>query len=215
MKQNSFFCLSLFLCLSNVLCGQEFFTPSQMVAANTVDSVTYMSDEEKKVVLYMNLARLDGAKFYEAYIPQFLEYYNNTFGDKILPNNKYLLSLKADLKKIKGYGLLRPNKNLWISATFHAKDMGQTGKTGHNSSDGTDCNRRIRRFNPNIGCWAENCSYGMDSALNIVCQLLIDNNISTLGHRTNILKLIQKMVGVGIATHKVFRTNCVMDFGCD
>lgn len=215
MKRKSFLCLSIFLCLSPVLRGQAFFTPSQMVAANTADSVSYMSDEEKKVIFYMNLARTDGEKFYDAYIPQFLEYYNGVFGDKILPNNKYLLSLKTDLKKIKDYGLLRPNKNLWISATFHARDMGKMGTTGHVSSDGTNGDKRIQRFNPNIRCWSENCSYGMASAINIVCQLLIDNNISTLGHRTNILKTIQKMVGVGIAPHKIYRTNCVMDFSCD
>ena len=215
MKRNAFFCIFLLVGISTVLHGQQLFTPAQMAAANTADSVSYMSDEEKEVILYMNLARLDGDKFYGSYIPGFLESYNNNFGDKIMPNNKYLLSLKADLKKVKGLGLLHPNKNLWTSATYHAKDMGKMGMTGHNSSDGTSCAKRIERFNPKVGCWAENCSYGMGSAISIVCQLLIDNNVSPTGHRTNILKSIQKSVGVGIAPHKVYRSNCVMDFSCE
>ena len=213
MKQNSF--LFLFLCFSSVLHGQVLFTPVEMGAANTAGSVSYMSDEEKKVVQYMNLARMDGDKFYQSFIPEFLEYYNSTFSDKILPNNKYLVSLKADLKKVKGYVVLQPFKNLYLSATFHAQDMGKLGMTGHNSSDGTDGGKRIKRFYPNASCWSENCSYGMGSAINIVCQLLIDDGVSSLGHRTNILKSVQKKVGVGIAPHKNYRYNCVMDFSCD
>ncbi len=207
--------LLLFIGFSSVMRGQVQFTPAEMGAANTAGSVSYMSEEEKKVVQYINLARMDGERFYQSYIPEFIEYYNSTFGDKILPNNKYLLSLKADLKKVKAFGLLEPFKNLNLSATFHAQDMGKMGTTGHVSSDGTSCDKRIQRFNPNIRCWSENCSYGMASAINIVCQLLIDNNVSSLGHRTNILKSVQKMVGVGIAPHKVYRTNCVMDFSCN
>ena len=215
MKQNSFLTLLLFIGFSSVIHGQVQFTPAEMGAANTAGSVSNMSDEEKKVVQYMNLARMDGERFYQSFIPEFLEYYNSTFGDKILPSNKYLVSLKVDLKKVKGLGLLQPMKNLQLSATFHAQDMGKMGTTGHVSSDGTSGDKRIQRFNPNIRCWSENCSYGMASAINIVCQLLIDNNISTLGHRTNILKSVQKKVGVAIAPHKVYRTNCVMDFSCD
>ena len=215
MKGNAFLTLSLFISFSTGLSGQVFFIPAEIEAANTADTVSFMSNEEKQVVLYLNLARTDGKRFYQLFIPEFLEYYNSTFGDKILPNNKYLFSLKNDLKKVKGFGLLQPFKNLYLSATFHAQDMGKMGMTGHISSDGTNCNLRIQRYNPNIGCWSENCSYGMVSAINIVCQLLIDNNISSLGHRTNILKPVQKMVGVGIAPHKVYRTNCVMDFSCD
>ena len=215
MKPNPFFLLLLFIGFSSGLQGQVLFTPSELGAANTVSTVSYMSDEEKKVVQYMNLARMDGEKFYQSFIPLFLEYYNTTFSDKILPNNKYLVSLKADLKKVKGYAVLQPFKNLYLSATFHARDMGKLGTTGHDSSDGTSCDKRIRRFYPNASCWSENCSYGMGSAINIVCQLLIDNGVASLGHRTNILKPVQRLVGVSIAPHKGFRYNCVMDFSCD
>ncbi|MEI6142126.1 MAG: CAP domain-containing protein [Mariniphaga sp.] len=215
MKPYPFFCLLLFIGFSSVLHGQVLFSPAELGAANTAGSVSYMSDEEKKVVQYMNLARMDGDKFYQSFIPEFLEYYNRAFSDKIQPNNKYLLSLKADLKKVKGLVVLQPFKNLYLSATFHARDMGKLGMTGHNSSDGTSCDKRIRRFYPNASCWSENCSYGMGSAINIVCQLLIDDGISSLGHRTNILKSVQRLVGVSIAPHKGYNYNCVMDFSCD
>jgi hypothetical protein len=215
MNPNHFFPLLLFIGFSSVLQGQVLFTPAELGAANTAASASYMSEEEKKVVQYMNLARMDGEKFYLSFIPGFLEYYNSAFGDKILPNNNYLLSLKADLKKVKGLVVLQPFKSLYLSATFHAQDMGKLGKTGHNSSNGTDCGKRIKRFYPNVSCWSENCSYGMGSAINIVCQLLIDNGVSSLGHRTNILKSSQRLVGVSIAPHKVYNSNCVMDFSCD
>ena len=44
------------------------FTDEEMAKANTAKDATYLSDDEKLVIFYMNLARLDGVKFTEAYL---------------------------------------------------------------------------------------------------------------------------------------------------
>ncbi|MCZ6692800.1 MAG: CAP domain-containing protein, partial [Bacteroidetes bacterium] len=58
----------------------------------------------------------------------------------------------------------------------------------------------------------ENCAYGLYSPLDIVMGLLIDEGVSDLGHRKNILNPDYKVIGVAIRPHKSYGTNCVQDF---
>ena len=50
------------------------------------------------------------------------------------------------------------------------------------------------------------------SGLEIVIQLLIDQGVSSLGHRYICLGTYAR-VGVSIKPHKSYGTNCVLDFG--
>ena len=108
----------------------------------------------------MNLARLDGERFFKSFIPGYILENNAVYTPKISSNNKYLTSLKTDLYKVKNLQMMVPHKPLSLAAQYHAKDMGRKGSTGHDSSDGTACFKRIERFFPKMGCAAENCSYG-------------------------------------------------------
>lgn len=170
--------------------------------ANTAKDAEYLSEDEKQVVLYMNLARLDG----EWFIKNVLEKYDN--GGYSKSNVK---SLKRDLLKTNNLQALHPSPNLTKSARYHAKDMGKLGKTGHRSSDGTGTFKRIRKYAQG-NYMAENCSYGYKNPVKIVLQLLVDDNVPSLGHRHNILNANYKQVGVAIEPHKTYRFNCVQDF---
>ena len=44
------------------------YTEAQLKAANTAEDASYLSKEEKLVVYYMNLARMDGKMFIETYL---------------------------------------------------------------------------------------------------------------------------------------------------
>jgi len=59
---------------------------------------------------------------------------------------------------------------------------------------------------------SECCSYGLEFAVDIVIQLLIDHNIVDLGHRKIILDERQRYLGVSIKNHKQYRYNAVLDF---
>ncbi len=171
---------------------------------NTAQGVDYLSDEEQKVIYLMNVARHNGNQFIRSYLNSYVK-------EKGMQNNEYVKSLYRDLRKIRNLEPLKPSKSLTQAADYHALDMGKTGKIGHNSSDGTSPNKRIRRFFKGY-TWGENCSYGYSDAIGIVMQLLIDDGVSSLGHRKNILKKGFKYVGVSIEPHKQYRYNCVMDF---
>lgn len=172
--------------------------------ANTAKEVSYLSKTEKDMILYMNLARLDGNWFIE-------HVYNKKTSFVSKFSSSYRKSLVKDLKKVKDRPMLKPAKGLTKAARYHAKDMGEKGKIGHNSSDGTTTFERIKKYAQG-GYMAENCQYGHLAALDIVLDLLIDDGISSLGHRKNILSGNFSYVGVAVEPHKVYGINCVQDF---
>jgi hypothetical protein len=207
-----FIVIALFI--STVGQSQDLYTTTELDSANTAKNADYLTDTEKQVILYMNLARMDGSRFYKAYIPQYIEEYNQTYSPTIDSTNSYLISLWDDLSKIENQPMLLPHPKLSTSATYHASDMGKTGDIGHLSSNGNSFWKRILKYYPDAEyvTTGENCSYGYSDAIGIVCQLLLDDNVPSLGHRKNILSTTFYWVGVSIAPHKKYDFNCVMDF---
>ena len=175
------------------------FSAEEIAKANTAKDAN-ISENEKNVILLVNLARLDGTRFWDNYVTS----------EVSQCDKKYTTSLKADLKKVKKLPMLAFNEKLYASATYHAEDMGRKGMTGHTSSDGTGFGKRVGRYFPN-GYIGENCSYGFEDPREIVLQLLIDEGVESLGHRKNILNPEFGNIGVSIRQHKRYGYNCVMD----
>ena len=167
--------------------------------ANTAAGLDYLTEEERQVILLTNLARIDGPRFTSSFL--------NTYQKNKKPT-RYSRSLVRDLRKVKGLQPLNPEQDLYEVALGHAIESGKTGHTGHRNFD--------RRFKPLLGKYnrvAENCAYGFDKAMDIVIQLLIDENISNLGHRKNILSPEYNSTGVSIQPHKTYKYNCVIGYG--
>jgi len=169
---------------------------------NTAADIEYLNEEEKKLILFMNMARQNGPLFSESFLETYVQ-------ENQLENSSYIRSLSKDLKKAKGLAPLFPEKDLTAIAQGHAVRSGEKGTTGHNEFK--------KRFEPLMGDpymhVGENCSYGYERAIDIVLSLLIDEGIKSLGHRNNILAPDFNSVGVAIRPHKSYRVNCVMDFG--
>ncbi len=185
------------------------FSSEEIKSANTAANVTYLTEEEKKVIMFTNLARLDGKRFADDFGGRYVEITGLT------PSNSYVVSFYEDLAKIKGLQMLEPSQALCEAAAYHAEDLGKHGLTGHDSSDGTSFGDRIKRFFPTAGFWLENCCYGTYANIAIVdvLQLLVDNNVSSLGHRKNILNEEMTHIGVAIRDHQSnYKYNCVQDF---
>ncbi len=90
-------------------------------------------------------------------------------------------------------------KGLNTSAQWFANDQSATGVIGHTGSDGSTSGERMNRYGKwSITC-GENCAYGSKSAREIVVQLLIDDGVSSRGHRKNILNPAFKKVGIGFS----------------
>lgn len=175
--------------------------------ANTAESAAYLSPEEKKVIFYTNLVRLDPKGFALRYLKPYLDTCRRKFKDS------YVSSLKKDLGAAEPLSVLSPQEDLTKEARDHAIDMGKTGMMGHSTSSGKRFKERFKSLGKQYGWVGENCDYGNPDGLSIVMSLLIDENVSDLAHRKNILNPAYFNIGVSIYPHKTYRQNCVTDFG--
>lgn len=187
----------------------EVWSKDELAKANTAADVSYLTDEEKKTIMLVNLARLDGKRYLQSY---FSEYNEITYEAMKSSDNSYIRSLREDLDKVKDLPMLRPDQDLFKSAKYHARDSGKNGLVGHTSSDGTSFAKRLPKYVKGWNRLAENCSYGFDKAGQIVGQLLLDENVPGLGHRRSIINSELEYIGVSIQPHSEYRYNCVMDF---
>lgn len=167
--------------------------------------LAFAQNQTKEVLTLLNAARSNPQDFISTYVRPYLKANN-------LENNAYAKSLIADLSKTKSMDPFNLSQALTKTATDHAKDMGFSGATGHNSTDGTSFDTRLRKNAKAAGLIGENCDYGDEAALDIVMHLLIDDGVESVGHRKNILEPNFKFIGIGIEKHKTYNTNCVMDF---
>jgi uncharacterized protein YkwD len=203
MKNISFI---LLLVISHSLHSQnpvwDSWDPDVIRSLHTGAGIEYLTEEEQKVVLFMNMARFDGPLFASTFLDAYVE-------ENSMENTSYLRSLYKDLKKKSELVPFQVEEDLTSVAQGHADLSGRTGHVGHKNFD--------KRFAPLRGnpytAWAENCSYGYKDAVDIVISLLIDEGIKGVGHRLNILNEEFNSVGLAIYPHKTYKTNCVIDFG--
>ena len=177
--------------------------------ANTAKDAIGYTDEEKKVVYYTNLARLNPDLFARTYYSRYLD------STKTGPTS-FTRSLFNDLTtKYKPMNVLTIKQDLTDEAVDHAKDSGKKGNLGHFTSDGKSYDFRMKKFKGIYSTTAENCDYGNNTALAIVIHLLVDEAQGTIEHRKTIMDKSLKYVGVSIQGHKKEKWTCVMDFGTD
>ena len=180
----------------------DSWEPEVVRALYTSRDIPYLSEEEQKVILFMNMARYNGPLFARTFLKTYVE-------ENQVKKTSYLRSLYQDLRSVSGLPALVPEQDLTAVAQGHATRSGETGHVGHR-----DMNKRFAplRGNPYYA-WGENCSYGYEDAISIVITLLVDEGVRDVGHRRNILNDGFNSVGVAIRPHKSFRVNCVVDFG--
>lgn len=199
----------VFALMANSILAQEIsleeWNKPEYEAANSAKNVDYMSDIEKETIRLMNCARMNGKLFARTYLIRYIQGYNPK-------KTNYLSSLIDALETATPSFAINPSKGLCKSARDHAKDLGTNGITGHTGSDGSKMANRIERYVEWGDVIAENCSYGTKTALDIVCTLLIDEGVVTLGHRKNILSKEHKFAGVAIEPHSLYKTCSVTDF---
>jgi uncharacterized protein YkwD len=203
MIRFALFFFMLFCCTAFTNTAQhQKFTPETVTvrpdSVNTASDVTYLDEEEKRVIALCNIARTQPKVFAQSYAQPFID----SAGKK----NSYTNSLLRTLRSMKPAAALLPDEVLTKTADAHADKSGKAGTTGHSG-------KKQRYAKSPYPYWGENCSYGYSDALDIVMQLLIDDGIKNLGHRKNILDPKFTHIGVAIRKHKRYDWNCVQNFG--
>ena len=175
----------------------------EIALANTGLYSNYLSKKEKDIILYINLARMHPKEFYN------IEVRNYQLPEGYIPlnrDNPYLRSLEKTLKNGHPLPPVYPDRKLTSYAKYLAKEQGENGETGHYRDKGPkspyyylgECN-----------------NYGEFNSRGHVIVLLIDDGITSLGHRRNVLDKYFTLVGVGCGSHPVYGNMCVIDFAAE
>lgn len=179
-----------------------------------------MTEAEREVIHELNKVRTN-PKAYALYLKEERQYYKGTDiskpGEITVRTREGIRAVNeciAALEKAKPAGVLHPHKELSRAASWLAADQAKTGRTGHSGSDRSTLPQRVERYySGSYVSMGENIAYGGHEARQIVMQLLIDDGVSSRGHRHNIMSPAFDCCGVAINTHSVYRHVCVMDFG--
>ena len=180
---------------------EKIFSKEELDLTHTAKDEKYLSENEKQVIHYLNLARVYPAKFAEYYRIYLQKY--DTYGFSLYrEKNKYYHSLYLELmaRRYNPGDLLVSDYEMYELAKCWAIESGRKGITGHNRKQ---CER---------GYFAECCAYKFsEDPMKFVLMLLIDYRVKSLGHRKTMLSEYSK-VGVSIESHKTYNKCLVMDF---
>ncbi|MBR4599524.1 MAG: CAP domain-containing protein [Treponema sp.] len=182
---------------------------------DTARNVDYLSTIEKDVILEMNKARSNPALYAELYItPRTKKFDGKIYNDSIVTNEGITVVNEciSYMKKAKALPVLNPEKGLSLAAQQHSSTQGETNQTGHTGVDGSTPFTRIEKYGT-YKTAGENISYGAMSGRDIVVQLLIDDGVSSRGHRKNIMNKDFSSTGVGYTKkHKAYGSVCVITY---
>jgi len=106
---------------------------------------------------------------------------------------------------------LRAAPLLAAAAGAHVAEQGPSGATGHRSKNGDDPRDRIRRQGGGDYV-AETITYGPPSAVEVVRQLIVDDDVPGRGHRRTVFAAEMRFVGVRCGPHRTYRVMCVAEF---
>jgi uncharacterized protein YkwD len=192
-----------------------------IAALDTAANADYLTGIEKDVVLEMNKVRTNPKKYAELYIQPRLRYYSGK--NYSVPGQITIVTQEGAaavngcitaLNRASSVGILTPEEGLSLAAKDHVADQSKTGQTGHNGSDRSTPETRMKRYGAFSGSWTlgENIDYGDTTGRDIVCGLLIDDGVPNRGHRTNIMNKAFTQTGVGYGTHTQYRTSCTITY---
>jgi uncharacterized protein YkwD len=194
-----------------------------IAALDTAANVDYLSGIEKDVILEMNKVRTNPKKYAELYIQPQARYFNgknySVPGQITIVTEEGVAAVNncvTALNRVNSVGVLTPEIGMSLAAKDHVTDQSKTGQTGHNGSDRSTPDIRMKRYGVFSGSMiggGENIAYGNTAGRDIVCSLLIDDGVPSRGHRTNIMNRAYTQTGVAFGTHSQYRTSCTITYG--
>ena len=162
---------------------------------------TAQNDNNDEIVRLVNFVRQEPQRFLEEVALPYIE-------ENELDKSSYSKSLIRTLKTQQALPPLKVNSNLSAMALDYAVEAGKRGWTDHVRTDA-----RFKKYAPEIDITGENLQFGSGNPIAVVMDLLIDEDVRSLGHRKNILDSEFTEIGVAFGKHKTYETIGVMVFG--
>lgn len=97
------------------------------------------------------------------------------------------------------------------AARDHVEEQGPRGVTGHPSANGDRVRQRLVRRGGGDYV-AEVITYGPPSAVEVVRQLIVDDNVPDRGHRRSVYAAQWAYAGAACGPHKRYKVMCVVTF---
>lgn len=173
-----------------------------------------VSDLEADVILELNKARANPAKYAELYIKPRIKNFKGKIYNGNLITREGSSVVQECVRVMSSTPKLSPlsvDNELTEFAKYHTEKQSKTVLVGHNKP-GKSFKKRSKFLVKKGLMVGENISYGDNSGREIVISLLIDDGVSGRGHRKNIFTEGYTHVGASYGDHKLFRHMCTIDF---
>lgn len=197
LKINIYFLLLLCAFLMPWDSLAQSWSKDQLLKANTAKDISFLQENEKEAIMYINLARM--------YPKEFLKIEFEKTLDKYMDKTDYELSLIEELNTRAPVNALVFDPKLYEFAKCFSKESGDLGIVGHerkNCKDNDDA--------PQSG---ECCAYGVETGISICLIWLVDEGVSSLGHRKNCLSPGFEKIGLSFyGKHPQYGNVTVADF---
>ncbi|MFN2394495.1 MAG: CAP domain-containing protein [Bacteroidales bacterium] len=184
---------------------------------NTAAEAEYLTEDEKNVVLTMNLIRFDPAKYAEFYVYPIIQYFDGKLLRlpgrtplRTVEGSDAVKELYLELLETQSRDLFYPSQGMSKAANDHARYMKRTGKASHEGRG--DMNTRISKYGQWDGGISENLHWGASNAHDAVLSLMTDDGIKNRGHRKIILDPDYTYVGVAIDKHPRYNISYVIKY---
>lgn len=188
------------------------------VSIDTTSGAEYLTSAERAVIIEINMVRTDPAAYASNFLHPLRAYYRGRLfqypGEIAIQTNEGIQALDECIRVLETSSPLSPlvpKKGLTLAARDHAKDQARTGQTGHTGSDGSSFSTRMNRYGKWNTSLGENLDYGNSQARRIVTSLLIDDGVTSRGHRKNLLNRSFNFIGTAVGPHNAFTSMCVID----
>ncbi len=177
----------------------------------------YLSELERDVVEELNLARTQPKKYAEflmSYAQHFVGREIRESGQTNLLTREGISAVNEAIRFLKNQKPLSPltaSKGMSRAAADMVRMQEPTTQIGHKGRDGSTFAERISRYGTWNGSCSENIDYGNNTARRIVMALIVDDGVSSRGHRKSIFEPGFKRVGVAFGHHKAYNYMCVVE----
>jgi len=183
---------------------------------NAIKASNALSTAEQDVLNEINQARLHPEE-YISYLEGLKPFFK---GKQYIPKGQPALMTNEGwdavedairfLRAAKPQQPLTVSNGLCLAALDHVRDQSGTGATGHRGANNGLIEERLKSYGIWEGGVGENLSYGNESARERVLTWLIDDGVSSRGHRTRLLSADYKVAGLSCGAHPEYGTMCVV-----
>ncbi len=107
---------------------------------------------------------------------------------------------------------LKLSDGLSKAARDHVLDQGKSGSIGHTGTNSSTPFERINRYGRWQKAAGENISYGANTPIAVIRDLVVDDGVPDRSHRTNIFHPEYQLAGVACGHHKTYKVMCVISY---